>query len=238
MNKGLGIVIALLCASTLAHAQFGISGRYFNSDQTMRRVSGPVSATDGFIVQSTPFPNNSWEIGIDYWFRLKNTRIEFLPTLSAGTESPDLDLTGSASEIGEDAFSYDHRYVSFFLNTNIYVFDLLGDCDCPTFSKSSPFFRKGFFLQLAPGLTYNHSTFEYDGGREEEQDELVIFGIGAGVGLDLGVSDLVTITPMIGGRYYPSIPINIVDVDGNTIREEQESALQYHAAIRLGFRLE
>lgn len=235
MKKGLGIFLLLLATQLTVSAQFGITGRYFgtNLDQHL------INETDqGFVIGQLEYPGNSWEVGIDYWLRLKNTRIEFLPTLSYGQQvlDPQISSDGLASEELE-GFQIQHQYASFFVHTNIYLFDLSGDCDCPTFSKSDPIFRKGFFLQIAPGVSWFQTDVQLGEQGTEEREEL-LFGIGAGIGLDLGISDLITISPMVGGRYYPNAAVQSYNPQTTLSETSEEGLFQYHAAIRLGIRLD
>ncbi|MEO1713184.1 MAG: hypothetical protein AAFU60_07610, partial [Bacteroidota bacterium] len=87
-------------------------------------------------------------------------------------------------------------------NINIYPFDFLGDCDCPTFSKSEPIFQRGFFVQLAPGINYQTMRFTTTG--YEFEHAAWNYSLAGGVGLDLGVSDLLTLTPYAKFWYFIS----------------------------------
>lgn len=72
-----------------------------------------------------------------------NTRIEFLPELHFAAYQADV------IDLGD----LDARFYSGFLNVNVYLLDLKGDCDCPTWSKSGNTLTKGLFLQLSPGYS-------------------------------------------------------------------------------------
>ncbi len=140
----------------------------------------------------TELPGTGWSAGIDYAFRLPNTRIEFLPELHFAAYQADV------IDLGD----LDARFYSGFLNVNVYILDLKGDCDCPTWSKSGNTLTKGLFLQLSPGysLIYgNVKTTEILYKGRSTNPSLAL-----GAGLDLGVSERMTITPYAGVRYFPN----------------------------------
>ncbi|MEM6770899.1 MAG: hypothetical protein AAF597_09970, partial [Bacteroidota bacterium] len=121
------------------------------------------------------------ELSVGYWFRLKNKRVEFIPTLYYAQHSSDLEV-----DLGTFGFEF---------NVNVYPFDFGGDCDCPTFGKQGPKLEKGFFIHLTPGyafynLTSPVATFESASG----------LTLGGGVGLDIGITNLLTITPLASYR--------------------------------------
>jgi len=166
-----------------------------------------------------------WETGsefaLGYWFRLKNKRIEFLPSVYyAGTSSGDLDLR----ELGA-AF-----------NVNIYPFDFGGDCDCPTFGKQGPKLEKGFFIQLTPGyaryqLDSPIATFESSGG----------FTFGGGVGLDIGVTNFLTISPIASVRVGTETfagDLALTDVNGLPIANASLKLTTLQVGLRALFRFD
>ena len=132
-----------------------------------------------------------------YWWRPKNLRIEFLPEVGYRRNFgsiPNTPVTSMTHSIDLNA------------NTNIYVFDLAGDCDCPTFSKQGNILTKGFFVEVSPGLSFR--SYNIESSRNGELQESIekstgILGkIGLGAGLDIGVSDLVTLTPWIQHAWH------------------------------------
>lgn len=160
--------------------------------------------------------------GIDYWFRLKKKRIEFLPEISYEKYGKTLD--GS---------EYGHEIIGFYFNTNIYPFDFGSDCDCPTWSKDGNLFTKGFFLQLSPGVWRLKNSIVSETTIEDDD---VNWTIGAGAGLDVGVSDFLTLTPIVKFYYSPDNTWkNLPDVKGEPV-EVTSSIQQLYAGIRLGFR--
>lgn len=125
-------------------------------------------------------------VGVDYWFRLKNHRLEFTPELSYQRE---LD-TRSEKLPALQASSFQFKF-----NTNIYPLDFLNDCECPTFDKDGEFLKKGFFISLHPGIDYGNLRTRGEDITTPINDEHFWFIAGAGVGFDFGVSKLLTITP-------------------------------------------
>ncbi len=111
---------------------------------------------------------------VGYWWRLKNYRMEFFPSfLMEQSYLPASDL-----QLGGE------------LITKLYLLDFKNDCNCPTFSKSGVAFKKGIHLEVSPGFFYPTEDKEWG------------LMIGGGIGYDIGLSDLLTIVPMVGLRGY------------------------------------
>ncbi|MGB3548845.1 MAG: autotransporter domain-containing protein [Saprospiraceae bacterium] len=210
--------LCLLAASLPLSAQFGVSGHY--------RGGNPYASRDGN-AGADFYPLRGPEISLDVWFRLKQTRIEFLPTISYGQNKsdgqPEVDIPGITG-----------RQFSLFFNTNFYLFDIKGDCGCPTFKKEGPALQKGFFLQVGPG--YVNHAINLEGGRRSEQSFAAHnFSLNLGLGLDIGISELITLSPYAGVRYFPSFRdggyVNVQDGD-------RSSFTQPRAGLRVGFRFD
>lgn len=222
MNKPV-LLLLLCCWVVPAFSQVGINGAY-------RGHNAPEWTNDVSLVGS------GFSIGIDYWWRLKNQRIEFLPEFNVGRYRQHNDLNQR----------FAHSFYSLFLNTNFYLFDFKGDCDCPTFSKQGDLLKKGFFVQLSPGLSYVQYKLSFSEATSpdeliEASSEELVFSIGAAVGLDIGVTDLITITPLIGARYFPSLNWDELDmlppVDDDALIT-QSPLWQWSVGARLGLRLD
>jgi len=175
------------------------------------------------------------EYGFDYWIRLKNKRIEFLPQLAVSTFRTKLN---GASFL--DGYILNRAHLN--LNTNIYFLDFNSDCDCPTFSKQGNFFTKGFFLQISPGLVYNRELINYivDDPDFDLKTNLS-YKIGVALGLDIGLTDLFTITPIVGINYYPSVDwesFDLLHYDATIVSptSNKTTVRELQFGIRLGFR--
>lgn len=134
---------------------------------------------------------SGYEIGVNYWFRLKNYRIEFLPEVTYAKSK-----TSNLSTL-VDAESHNLTRYNFNMNVQIYPLDFEGDCDCPTWSKDGNLVKKGFYWLLSPGISKNSisTTFSEANGRPDDAYDMMTFRMGAGLGLDIGVGDLLTISP-------------------------------------------
>lgn len=190
-----------------------------------------INQTDGWIPAESlnSVAANGYKVGIDYWFRLKNKRIEFTPEVSYSFyESAPL----------ANAFDYRIEFFSFQFNTNFYLLDLLNDCNCPTFSKQNDFFKKGFFLRLAPGVTGLRFKNNNPGSSILSEEDLGHLQpmVALGMGLDIGLSDLVTISPIFTANYIPDL-----DWKASTpsqITEPSSDFWQFTAGLRLGLRFD
>ncbi len=228
MKRSILPVIISMLIPLWSHAQFGLTaGRHFNnaSDWEIETENG-----------TRPLLEDGYSIGIDYWFRLKNARVEFLPEINYARYERTLDPVAESTV----------NNLSLFFNANIYFLDFFGDCDCPTFSKREPFFKKGLFLRLSPGISYLDQTLASTVpissgaglGVPEIDDEGVAPSIGVGLGFDVGLSDLLTLSPLATIRYYPSTEwegLNGENVN-LAIRSAESGIWQFLIGIRLGFR--
>lgn len=166
---------------------------------------------------------NANSFGIDYWARLNNYRVEFLPEINYAS------YTAS-----DPKAAFDARFISIFANVQIYPFDLQGDCNCPTFSKSNPIFKKGFFFKISPGYSY----FNLASGNAYSSEDYA-FSIAGGMGIDMGFSEVITLSPSISYRYFPEIEAAGVSafLSDETI-PDKTSLSQIFASVRLGIRFD
>lgn len=169
--------------------------------------------------------STSIDFTIDYWMRLPDKRIEFFPYINFHQATSSLEL--NSSELGL-------RQIGAGLVAHIYLLDLIGDCDCPTFSKQGTFMKKGFFL-LA-GLGADYSTKAVNGNYV---DGNIDANFQVGLGLDIGVNDILTITPLLRYKYYPDISWHeMAPLFGVDINNVDTSAGQLGLGIRAGVRLD
>lgn len=122
-----------------------------------------------------PQMGNHQDLSVHYWTRLKNVRIEFQPGI-----------------LYQHYFSSDFspHALGITVPTHFYILDMLNDCDCPTFSKNDYLVEKGFFVRLAPSFLRPFADDELWSNPGILEGEL-------GIGLDIGLSDLITITPLL-----------------------------------------
>lgn len=209
------LILSLLVATVSSlSAQFGVqTTANFNS------IRGEIPGSEEF----SPYEfATGYEVALHYWFRLPKRRIEFQPTVFYATA--DTETASRFSEYGVQ------------LKTNIYLFDLAEECDCPTFGKQGPKLQKGFFLQLAPGYSrYGFdlalATDENDGG----------FNLGVALGLDIGVSNFLTLTPIAGMRYgFSNIgpELEVTDVTGQPLGIYEPKLSTFQVGLQATFRLD
>lgn len=220
-------VLSLFLMVNKASAQYGINASY----QTFS-----ASNWEG-LIQLSDLPGaapieSGFAVGIDRWFRLKNARVEFFPELNYARYSLDW---------ADNTTSMTHQQISLLANTHFYLFDLEGDCDCPTFSKDGNFVKKGFYVEVSPGLSYATSSFK--GRNDDPSNTSLIPSLGLGLGVDIGLSDLLTITPMIRfrrhfGAEWENLAENL-DLELTTVDlTNQKSGLEtFSFGLRLGLRI-
>lgn len=161
-----------------------------------------------------------YDVGLNYWFRLKNKRVEFFPTIARSEYNTYFDPTGRATAPQDELIAFGTSFTGFHFDTRIYPFDFASDCDCPVWSKQNDVLKKGFYLMLSPGVDYV----------EVSQQEVVtsdwLFTVSGGIGLDLGISDLLTVTPFVNIRYTP-------EVDGDVLFPNEALGNDFDDVIRL-----
>ncbi len=219
--------LVFLSVSIMAFGQFGARVKY---------NINTFSDFDKYIDENTSGNNDkifasNIGVGLDYWFRLKKYRIEFLPEVHMGLKS--------SSSFESNATATDFSYFGFNFNTQIYLFDLEGDCDCPTFSKQGPSLSKGFFFNVSPGVIYNSLEITTELLDPAVKTDQVNFKIGIGIGYDIGISDLFTITPMFNYNLAPGLDFDGLHNIGNSSQfipliDSGLNQLQFQ--IRFGFR--
>lgn len=173
-----------------------------------------------------------YEIGIDYWFKLKKKRIEFLPEIA----------WYYGNTVIKDGFSAEANRFIFNFNTQIYALDLKDDCNCPTFAKQGPSINKGFFLQITPGISYQTTRFTAEEsfqnvGKSNVTNNHINFHVGIGLGLDLGINELITITPMASYFFNGS---KLYDLYTSPVENKsvETSFTQLQFQVRTGFRFD
>lgn len=188
MKKIFTLAFSLLCISI--YAQYGVRLHY--SKQTL-------SEYDNFYFSDNKDDlfKASFGLGVDYWFRLKQKRLEFLPELGVSYASQSLSnsSTEAVMEVANVA-----PYFNF--NTRIYPFDFGGDCDCPTFSKDGDLLKKGLYISVSPGLIYNIASISGEnallvGNPLDESISFLSYKLSIGAGIDIGLSDFLTINPYV-----------------------------------------
>ncbi len=222
MYKIFALFIFLYLTTGLT-AQIGINGRYVINDAPNWTVE---QADAG---ENANFLGNGYMAGLDYWFRLESTRIEFLAELNYGRFN---------STISNPAIETESAMYSLLLNTNIYFLDMSGDCLCPTFYQEGPTLQKGLHLRISPGLHFFDGTVTTANATATSTS--LSYSIGAGLGFDLGLSKYLTITPHAEVRYFPNlqweaIPDALTPVSSLLV-EDHSSLLQLAAGIRVGLR--
>lgn len=223
-------LIFLLCLAIPAQAQFGITFK-----QNLSEYKGWDDVATNALRSDINVFTHGQELGIDYWFRLKNQRIEFQPQLAYSRSNTN--IVGSSFV---DGYALNRGH--FNLNTNFYFLDFLNDCDCPTFSKQGNGLTKGLFLQVSPGLVYSFQKINYlTTSPENDLKKNLSYKIGLGLGIDIGITDLFTVTPFVGVNYYPGVDwenFDLLQYDaisvGSTINKTSIREIQF--GVRVGLR--
>ena len=203
------LLLLILAFPCFCFSQFGINARYLvgNSD----------ILSEDFVSQ------DGYHVSLEYHFRLKQKRLEFRP--GAGYR-----------------FTHDKNYgdghfkaYDFDLGVAVYPFDFAGDCHCPTFSKDGELFKKGFFIEIIPGIS--QQTFTRLESRLSDhlplpiESKNMIGKIGGAIGLDLGFFRQVTITPMVSATLLTSADWDGLELTGDP--EKLDDYMYYGFGLRV-----
>jgi len=203
------------------YGQFGINIRYLSNDfnewsDLTREFSGG------------PLWDNNLEFAVDYWFRPNEIRTEYYIEANVGFANTDFTNSSLGSRHN------DLKSFGLGIRSHVYIFDFKGDCDCPTFKKEGGLFKKGFFLQYGVGAGLWNKTAE-----SGSNDNNVAVDLHLGAGIDIGISDLLTITPYASYHYLPNVnytglieSYDLTDIDGNN----STYVTRFRVGLRIGFR--
>lgn len=216
------IVLFIVLIIPKGNTQFSVQAGYLDM--------GPNDWED---VTLEDFHRNGFAVGLEYWFRLKKYRVEFFPGIWYNHRQEYTVDVLSLPDQGD--FIHASNYFSLQLATTFYPLDFEGDCNCPTFSKQGNLIKKGFFLQVVPELgLFNGTTNTVTiAGPVETTSSSYLFAMGIGAGLDIGITDLITISPIFRLTYYPSVDWEDFSAGGEL---GTSSFLAKQFGIRLSFR--
>lgn len=216
----------ILVLNTWGYSQFGFRVKYNN--QALPGWEPKVTLltkSDQSVLKS------GYEAGVDYWFRLKKRRVEFMPELAYGYGT-------TTFNDSQDLSSLDLQQLWANMHIQLYALDLEGDCNCPTFSKQGSGINKGLFFHITPGIGWYQSKAAYTVGDTYStfNNSGSVFRIGGGIGLDIGFSDLLTVTPQIS-YYLTSEMASRLNGKGAPAEETTASySKQLQFSLRFGFR--
>lgn len=208
MIKKFTCLLLILCP-IVSYGQFGVNVKYLMGQSE--------------ILDEYHYSQDGISTSFEYGFRLKNNRLEFHPGLGYS-------FTFFNNQEGNSGIEYDNGYFSSIdldFNTSIYPFDFNGDCDCPTWNKDGNLIKKGFFLEVSPGLAYQTFHLEnwpsegFEGSIPLKTSNLLL-KLSVGAGLDIGLSEQYTLTPLFSWTMLSNAEWkDLEDIDFMSIPEDQ-----------------
>ena len=174
-----------------AQGQVGIRG-FYNAN-SVKKLDNLFLQDNGLLEDDKTF-NQGFSVSLDYWLRMQQYRVEFYPYISYSHLKGIYTPSSLASELNLLSRSF-----GLGVNTHIYFLDFEGDCDCPTFSKQNGFVKKGLFALVGLGGGLTSHTLGIDDSHKNRINATVSFGFG----IDIGISDLITISPILQYNYLP-----------------------------------
>ena len=193
----------ILCLSifffscSLVFGQLGISAAYFKMNAPNWGDYGAEICKDGFFS------------GVVYWFPEKKYRVDLRLKIFFGHTGQE-QFTATAGERAGEIWRANSTFLGIRGNVRFYFFDWEGDCNCPTWSKRGDVFKKGFFVQFGPtaAMLKFEAEIENFGVEEKFSSSETLYGLNIGAGIDLGLSELITLTPYFAAEYLHDVDSN------------------------------
>ncbi len=219
--------IFTLSNTTFAQLQGGISGTYFTQ-------SIPEWETAVFGLRSNEhLLKSGFGQAVDLKIAgFENYRIQF--HLNAGTNNTTTTFENQQFKLRKNDIG---------LSGKIFFLSLEADCDCPTFSREAGLLEKGLFAEFITGASFFQAEMAEQSTIVSEDDGIA-FKIGFGLGVEIGITDYVTISPYVRyQRYFKAewegLQEDILAFDPTTTIEGNNITPinQFSAGIRLGISL-
>ena len=229
------LLIAFCCCfvAQIGFGQIGFTGAYFSQSipEWERAVFGDRS-NDRLL-------NTGYSAEIDFKITpFENYRVEFFPAFNYNlTNSTSFGRTGTSIE------TFDLTQYDFSVKTNIFFLSLEADCDCPTFSREAGLLEKGLFVQVAPGVSFFNGVVEETNINPlVTEDSGLAFKLGFGLGLEIGLADFLTVTPIVKYNRYFGVEWEGLTEDlsqlplASDVGNDISSINQFYGGIKLGIR--
>jgi hypothetical protein len=178
------IHLLLILCPIVSYGQLGVNVKYLFGQSDL--------------LEQNHLSQDGVQASLEYSFRLKEKRLEFHPGL--GYRFTFFNEIDNDTNLDEENHGY-FNSLDLDFNTSIYPFDFGGDCDCPTFSKEGNLIKKGFFLEVSPGLGYqtlHRDYYESDPGPADVpiSSTNLAWKLSFGGGMDIGLTEEFTLTPL------------------------------------------
>jgi len=215
------LVLCLSSISAYCFGQFGITTKYsFNNYNHWSDVTESINDSRLF--------ENHLEFALDYRFRPGEKRIELFMEASYLNNSTSMISPGGNDRV----FSMNGFGLG--LKANVYFLDFHGDCDCPTFGKEGGFLKKGLFLQFSTAASYWNKKAEFF---SDPTDSSLLVDIGVGIGLDIGISNMITVTPIASVNYYPFATWEQFAIEQGLLDQSNPNSRTTISMFKLGVRI-
>jgi hypothetical protein len=189
------IILTILFFKNDINAQLGINVNYDQSNfDSWQEVLKEVDLGDFEIYK------RGYGASLDYGFSMKHYRVDFYPEITFRRA-----VFNNYQRVG---LHTDATLLQYGLNIRmqVYPLDLLSKqgMQCPSFRRGD-IFSKGLYFSVKPGVFYSSKQLEMNadiGTPVQAEDAGFIFGFGLGTGLDIGISELISITPNLSYNFY------------------------------------
>lgn len=231
-------MLLLIWISNSASAQFGVNlGYKFSKARTWQ------IAADNYITNGH---RNILEVGttggLDYTFPTKS---KFLVL------QPNIQFTRLTSTLYHyqtlDIYNFDLFNFSFQLNLNFYLTQFKGKNSKIGERPKEPFKKKGIFIQLSPAIDHFRTEYTHPEVSNMGDPKIIVrsgavdfsYSIGIRTGFDLIWGRNLTLTPLVGFRYFPRVDwkdLTEISSQGTESGKYDFSGItQFSFGLRVGF---
>lgn len=191
--------------------------------------------------------NVSTGLTAGYLLRMKNIRIDIYPNVGYSISNKEVFKGGFAPSANTQT-AYRLEQIDFTLSSRIYPFDLKGNNQPTVITKKNRILKQGFYFSLNPSITMlnvNRSLEIINGSSVFEYNYSSFhFKVAAGLGLDIAISESMTISPYITYAQIDGVSNDIVNDNyslfcvgcaGTFIEEETTRLYQFQFGLNFIF---
>jgi hypothetical protein len=165
--------------------------------------------------------------GMAYRLYPTDIRLGILPEIGYSYGS------GQAVDLS-NTFNYSMSEVGIKVAAQLFPFDLYGDCNCPTFGRQNDFFQRAFYLKINAGAQYQRLQVQ---GMLEDAN--FAFIAGGGAGLNIALSQLLTLAPEINfHKVFNAKWDGFSELHDRTVANDKSNGNLFNVGLRFSFYFE
>jgi hypothetical protein len=180
---------------------------------------------------------NGHSFSVDYWLKMDNVRIDFLPEFGFSKFSNEIAPIGIYPKR-----TFIAQFFNFQLNTNFYPLDFFKQHTDSENRNPTENVARSVFVQISPGASMVYLSYRAAFEEMLLPPRTTAYFIGMGAGFDIHYKNYLTLTPMLRYQHYPSVQWNglseIRDEYTDNFFREDSFVNQVAFSFRLGLFLQ